>query len=68
MGDIAPDWYDGFFAGEWLDHLALGTPEWSDHQVAFLVEHLEHDGSWGAWGDVELGKGRRTLLRARKPA
>jgi hypothetical protein len=24
--------------------------------------------AWGAWGDVELGSGQRTLLRARKPA
>jgi 2-polyprenyl-3-methyl-5-hydroxy-6-metoxy-1,4-benzoquinol methylase len=57
MGDIAPDWYDGFFEGEWLDHLALGTPEWSDHQVAFLVEHLAL--SEGARVlDLACGRGR----------
>jgi SAM-dependent methyltransferase len=40
--DVEPDWYDGFFEGDWLDEIALNADgEWTDRQTNFLVEQLE---------------------------
>jgi SAM-dependent methyltransferase len=39
--DVKPDWYDGFFEGDWLDEIALNADaEWSERQTNFLVEKL----------------------------
>jgi SAM-dependent methyltransferase len=37
---VAPDWYEGFFEGEWLDYLALQPEERTLQQVEFVVAQL----------------------------
>ena len=39
--DVPPDWYDGYFEGEWLDHVALRVPpERTQQHVEFLIYKL----------------------------
>jgi SAM-dependent methyltransferase len=58
MSEIPDDWYEGFFEGVWLDHLALGPSQgWTEKQVAFLVDRLElGDGTRVL--DAPCGRGR----------
>jgi 2-polyprenyl-3-methyl-5-hydroxy-6-metoxy-1,4-benzoquinol methylase len=65
MSVAAPDWYDGFFEGEWLDQLALGTPESNDDQVEFLVEHLPLDAGARVL-DLACGRGRIAIRLAQR--
>jgi cyclopropane fatty-acyl-phospholipid synthase-like methyltransferase len=64
--NVPADWFDGFFEGEWLDHLALGaSPEWTEAQVAFLVEQLGlHEGTRVL--DLACGRGRIAIPLAQR--
>jgi len=64
--EIPADWFDGFFEGDWLDHLALGSsPEWTERQVDFLVEQLDlREGTRVL--DLACGRGRIALPLAQR--
>jgi SAM-dependent methyltransferase len=63
---ISPDWYDGFFEGEWLDYLALPTDQqWTDRQADFIVEHLEL-GEGARVLDLACGRGRIAIALAQR--
>ena len=79
--DVQPDWYDGFFEGDWLDEIARNADaEWSERQTNFLVDKLELEtgqrgaglevtGSWGNFEGDELElSSRRLILGAEKSA
>jgi SAM-dependent methyltransferase len=64
--DVAPDWYDGFFEREWLDEIALRTPEeQTAAQVEFVVEKLGL-GEGDRVLDLACGHGRIALGLARR--
>jgi SAM-dependent methyltransferase len=64
--DVQPDWYDGFFEGDWLDEIALNADaEWSELQTSFLVEQLELQPGERIL-DLACGHGRVALPLARR--
>lgn len=64
--DVQPDWYDGFFEGDWLDEIALNADaEWSDRQTNFLVEKLELETGERVL-DLACGHGRVALPLAER--
>lgn len=64
--EVAADWYDGFFEGDWLDAIALhADAERTAEQVDFVVEKLAlPDGARVL--DLACGHGRVTLELARR--
>ena len=64
--DVQPDWYDGFFEGDWLDEIALNADaEWSERQTNFLVEKLELETGQRVL-DLACGHGRVALPLAER--
>lgn len=60
------DWYDGFFEREWLDVVALATPdERTQQQVDFILERLALEPGASVL-DLACGHGRITLELARR--
>ena len=60
------DWYDGFFEGDSLDHVALEIPEdRTQQQVDFIVEQLDL-APGGRILDLACGHGRISLELARR--
>jgi SAM-dependent methyltransferase len=63
---VPPDWYDGFFEGEWLDYLALpDDPESTERQADFIVGRLELENG-GRVLDLACGRGRIAIPLARR--
>ncbi len=64
--DVQPDWYDGFFEGDWLDEIALNADaEWTDRQTSFLVEQLELE-TGARVLDLACGHGRVAIPLAER--
>jgi SAM-dependent methyltransferase len=65
--DVPPDWYDGFFEGDWLDLLTLrGAPEErAAQEVDFVVEQLRLEPGARVL-DVACGHARHSLELARR--
>lgn len=64
--DAPHDWYDGFFEGDWIDHVALHIPqERTQTEVEFIVEKLEL-GESARILDLACGHGRVSLELARR--
>ena len=66
FGAAPADWYDGFFEREWLDVIALATPdERTQQQVDFILERLALAPGASVL-DLACGHGRITLELARR--
>ena len=64
--DVDPDWYDGFFDGDWLTLLQLrATPERNQTEVDFIVRALELEPGERVL-DVACGFGRHSIELARR--
>ena len=64
--DVPPDWYDGYFEGEWLDHVALREPpERTQQQVEFLIDKLELEVGASVL-DLACGHGRISIELAQR--
>lgn len=63
--DVKPDWYDGFFEGEWLDYLALPPAELTAKQLDFVVDKLELEPGARVL-DLACGRGRMSIGLAQR--
>jgi SAM-dependent methyltransferase len=64
--EVPTDWYDGFFEGDWLDVVALSTPEErTQQQVDFIVDRLGLEAGARVL-DLACGHGRVSLELARR--
>jgi cyclopropane fatty-acyl-phospholipid synthase-like methyltransferase len=64
--EVSPDWYDGFFEGDWLDGIALHLDaERTAQQVEFVVEKLALTEGARVL-DLACGHGRISLELARR--
>ena len=63
---VPADWYDGFFEGDWLDHIALHFPEErTEREVEFILEKLELEPPARIL-DLACGHGRISIALARR--
>ncbi len=63
---VPADWYDGFFEGEYLDHLALHfDPEQTEREAAFVAEAIDVEPGARVL-DLGCGHGRFSLELARR--
>jgi 2-polyprenyl-3-methyl-5-hydroxy-6-metoxy-1,4-benzoquinol methylase len=65
MDAVAPDWFDGFFEGEWLDYLAVRPPEQTDREAGLIVEALGLQPGMAVL-DLACGRGRISVELARR--